>query len=79
MNNSNNASSTILVAGATGFLGSEICRQLIEKKKKVKGLVRATSDPGKIDQLKESEVEIIEGDLKDKAYWSRKKNCNYYR
>ena len=67
MNNTNNASSTILVAGATGFLGSEICRQLIEKKKKVKGLVRATSDPGKIAQLKESGVEIIEGDLKDKA------------
>lgn len=67
MNNSNNASSSILVAGATGFLGSEICRQLIEKKKKVKGLVRATSDPGKIAQLKESGVEIIEGDLKDKA------------
>lgn len=67
MNISNNASSSILVAGATGFLGSEICRQLIEKKKKVKGLVRATSDSGKIAQLKESGVEIIEGDLKDKA------------
>jgi NAD dependent epimerase/dehydratase family enzyme len=40
MNNSNN-SSTVLVAGATGFLGSEICRQLIEKNKNVKGLVRA--------------------------------------
>ncbi len=36
MNNSNN-SSTVLVAGATGFLGSEICRQLIGKNKNVKG------------------------------------------
>jgi len=63
----NNSSSTVLVAGATGFLGSEICRQLIEKKKNVKGLVRATSDPGKVAQLKESGVEIIVGDLKDKA------------
>ncbi|MGZ8524965.1 MAG: SDR family oxidoreductase [Chitinophagaceae bacterium] len=66
MNNSNN-SSTIFVAGATGFLGGEICRQLISKNKKVKGLVRATSDSVKVTQLKESGVETIEGDLKDKA------------
>jgi len=66
MNNSN-TSSTVLVAGATGFLGSEICRQLIAKKKNVKGLVRTTSDPHKVAQLKELGVETIEGDLKDKA------------
>ena len=66
MNNSNN-SSTVLVAGATGFLGSEICRQLIAKNKNVKGLVRATSDSNKVAQLKELGVEIIEGDLKDKS------------
>ena len=66
MNNSNN-SSTVLVAGATGFLGGEICRQLIGKNKNVKGLVRATSDANKVAQLKESGVEIVEGDLKDKS------------
>ena len=59
--------STVLVAGATGFLGSEICRQLISKNKKVKGLVRTTSDPHKVAQLKESGIETIEGDLKDKG------------
>ena len=64
MNNSNN-SSTVLVAGATGFLGSEICRQLISKNKNVKGLVRTTSDSNKVAQLKASGVETIEGDLKD--------------
>ena len=41
MNNSNN-SSTEFVAGATGLLGSEICRQLIAKNKNLKGLVRIT-------------------------------------
>ena len=66
MNNSNN-SSKVLVAGATGFLGSEICRQLISKNKNVKGLVRATSDSNKVAQLKELGVEIIKGDLKNKA------------
>ena len=66
MDSSNNPS-TILVAGATGFLGSEICRQLIEKGKKVKGLVRATSDANKVAHLQELGVETIEGDLKNKA------------
>ena len=65
MNNSNN-SSTVLVAGATGFLGSEICRQLISKNKNVKGLVRATSDSNKVAHLKQLGVETIEGDLKNK-------------
>jgi len=66
MNNSNN-SSTVLVAGATGFLGGEICRQLLAKNKKVKGLVRTTSDANKVAQLKESGVEIVKGDLKDRS------------
>jgi NADH dehydrogenase len=66
MSNSNN-SSTVLVAGATGFLGYEICRQLSEKNTKVKGLLRSTSDANKATQLKELSVEIVEGDLKDKA------------
>ena len=66
MNNSNNPV-TILVAGATGYLGSEICRQLISKNKNVKGLVRATSDSNKVAHLKELGVEIVEGDLKNKG------------
>jgi len=65
MSNSSNAS--ILVAGATGYLGSEICRQLISKNKRVKGLVRATSNPDKVAQLKDSGVELVVGDLKDKS------------
>ena len=66
MNSSNNAS-TVLVAGATGFLGSEICRQLLQNNTKVKGLVRDTSDPTKVAQLKALGVETTIGDLKDKA------------
>jgi uncharacterized protein YbjT (DUF2867 family) len=66
MDNSNN-SSTVLVAGATGYLGGEICRQLIGKNKQVKALVRATSDANKVAQLKDLGVEIVEGDLKDRS------------
>jgi uncharacterized protein YbjT (DUF2867 family) len=65
MNSSNN-SSTILVAGPTGHLGSEICRQLISNYKNVRGLVRSTSDASKVAQLKESGVETVVGDLKDR-------------
>lgn len=65
MNNSTN-SSIVFVAGATGFLGGEICRQLIAKNKNVRGLVRATSDASKVAELKGSGVETVEGDLKNK-------------
>lgn len=67
MNHSKNSSSNVFVAGATGFLGSEICRQLTQSNKTVKGLVRSTSDPNKVALLKELGVETVVGDLKDRA------------
>jgi uncharacterized protein YbjT (DUF2867 family) len=60
-----NSENTVMVVGATGFLGMEICRQLISKNKKVKGLVRASSDDKTVDSLKQMGVEIITGDVKD--------------
>jgi len=56
-----------LVVGATGMVGSEICRLLIAAGKPVRGLVRATSDPAKVDQLKGYGVEVVQGDLRDRA------------
>ena len=56
-----------LVVGATGFLGTEICRQLIAQGQRVRALVRATSDPAKKAALQNLGVELIEGDLKDAA------------
>jgi uncharacterized protein YbjT (DUF2867 family) len=55
----------ILVAGATGFLGREICRRLVEGGKPVRALVRPTSDPEAVAQLRGWGVEVVEGDLKD--------------
>ena len=55
----------ILVVGATGFLGGEICRRLSSQGKQVRGLVRATSDPAAVEALKAHGVEIVAGDLKD--------------
>jgi len=57
----------ILVAGSTGLLGSEICRQLTAQQKKVRALVRKTSSPEKITALKQLGCDLIQGDFKDKA------------
>jgi uncharacterized protein YbjT (DUF2867 family) len=40
-----------LVVGATGMLGGEICRRLAARGKPVRALVRATSDPAKVEAL----------------------------
>ena len=55
----------VLVIGATGFLGMEICRQLIEKNKKVRGLIRSTSDVAKVQALEKMGVETVQSDIKD--------------
>ena len=57
----------ILVVGATGTLGSEICRRLTPAGKPVRALVRATSDQAKVDRLKSYGVELVQGDLRDPA------------
>jgi len=56
----------ILVAGSTGLLGSEICRQLTAQQKKIRALVRKTSAAEKIDTLKQMGCSLTEGDFKDK-------------
>jgi uncharacterized protein YbjT (DUF2867 family) len=57
----------ILVAGATGFLGGEICRQLVAKNHQVAGIVRPTSDPNRVEHLKALGVDLVEADFKDKG------------
>ncbi len=53
-----------LVVGATGLLGTEVCRQLRDAALPVKAMVRSGSDPTKIENLKRLGVELVEGDLK---------------
>jgi uncharacterized protein YbjT (DUF2867 family) len=59
--------SAILIVGATGLLGSDICKQLAAEGRSVRALVRPTSDPAKVDSLKLSGVEIVHGDVRDRA------------
>lgn len=63
----NSKNSSVLVVGATGFLGMEICRQLVRAGRNVIGLVRASSDPSKLAALKQMGVETKLGDLKNPA------------
>jgi uncharacterized protein YbjT (DUF2867 family) len=58
--------STVLVAGATGFLGNEICWRLSAKNLPVKAMVRTTSDPFKIERLNKLGVQVVYGDLRNK-------------
>ncbi len=63
-----------LVVGATGLLGDEICHQLTQQGKIVRALVRETSDPVKVNKLKEYGCELVYGDMKnpsslDKAFY----------
>lgn len=57
----------ILVVGATGLVGSTVCKGLAAKGQKVRALVRPTSDPAKVKALADAGVETVTGDLKDEA------------
>jgi uncharacterized protein YbjT (DUF2867 family) len=58
--------SSVLVAGATGLLGNEICRLLRAKNLPVKALVRETADPVKIGELAKIGVQLVQADLRKK-------------
>ena len=56
-----------LVVGATGTLGSEICRLLVAAGRPVRALIRETADPDKAARLERTGVALVRGDLKDRA------------
>lgn len=60
-----------LIVGATGLLGGEICRRLCAANKSVRALVRPTADKTKVENLKTLGVELVLGDLKDRASLDR--------
>ncbi|MFT5415848.1 MAG: dihydroflavonol-4-reductase, partial [Gammaproteobacteria bacterium] len=65
---------TVLVTGASGFVGSAITRALIERGADVAVLVRESSNQENFESLN---VQIRTGDLRDKASLARAcKGCN---
>jgi len=59
---------SVLVTGASGFIGQHLVRRLIERGDRVSCLVRATSP---IDELRSSGARIIVGDATDRAGMER--------
>ncbi|HJP84836.1 MAG TPA: NmrA family NAD(P)-binding protein [Gemmatimonadaceae bacterium] len=55
----------ILVAGATGVLGTEIVRRLTARGNQVRALTRTTSAPEKVERLKRFGAQIMQGDVRD--------------
>jgi uncharacterized protein YbjT (DUF2867 family) len=54
-----------LVIGATGLLGTEVCRRLVQSGRKVRALVRHTADADKLAALDAMGAQLVRGDLKD--------------
>jgi NADH dehydrogenase len=54
----------ILVVGATGMVGSEVCAQLVAKGKSVGAVIRPSADAAKVKKLEALGVELLEGDLR---------------
>ena len=57
----------ILVVGATGLVGGQVCVELAKAGKPVRALVRATSDPNKVQVLRSKGVALAQGDLKERS------------
>lgn len=55
-----------LIVGATGMVGSEICRLIAASGKPVKALVRTSSDSAKVEKLKGLGATVVQGDLRDR-------------
>lgn len=55
----------VLVVGATGLLGSEVCEKLVARGHRVRALVRPTANPARLGRLKSLGAELVTGDLKD--------------
>jgi uncharacterized protein YbjT (DUF2867 family) len=57
----------VLVAGATGVLGTAVVRCLCEQRHTVRALVRSSSASEKVARLQEMGAATVQGDLKDPA------------
>ncbi|WP_128647408.1 SDR family oxidoreductase [Pseudovibrio denitrificans] len=55
----------ILVVGATGELGSRVCKNLIAKDQSVRAMVRRNSNQEVVETLKTLGAEVVVADLKD--------------
>lgn len=55
----------ILIAGASGMVGTEVCRLLRGRGLPVRALVRRTTEPAKVQLLQSMGAELVVGDVRD--------------
>jgi len=56
-----------LVVGATGMVGTEVCRLLASARMPFTAMIRAGSAPAKVDKIKSLGAKVVLGDLRDRA------------
>lgn len=57
----------ILVVGATGMVGGEVCRLLVADGQPVHAFVRKATDPKKVQHLHDIGIPTVQGDVRDKS------------
>lgn len=62
----------VFITGATGFIGANLVRLLLQEGYEVRALVRPTS---RLDNLQGLDVEIVKGDLNDPDLWQQLVGC----
>lgn len=62
------------VTGATGFIGANLVRLLLQEGYTVRALVRPSS---RLDNLQSLDVEIVKGDLSDTELWRQMVGCQF--
>jgi uncharacterized protein YbjT (DUF2867 family) len=55
----------ILVVGSTGMVGTEICRLLTSQGMPLRAMVRESSEPAKVERLRDLGAKIVMGNLSD--------------
>ena len=81
----NKANTTVLVTGASGFVGAHAVKQLLEEGYNVRGSVRSTKDLSRYQwlldlprQVGSGSIQLVEGDLMDKNCWyNAVDGCDY--
>lgn len=64
----------VFVTGATGFVGANLVRLLLQQGYTVKALIRPHSNLGNLQGL---DVEIVEGDFSNQYLWRQMAGCRY--
>ena len=78
-------SAPVCVTGASGFLASELVKQLLERGYTVHGTVRSLKNPDKVDHLKklkgaDERLKLFEADLlKEESFKEPVKGCSCVR